>query len=398
MTSTTSFEKGLQLLDSGDYVQAEEIFQSKLKSAEGSERKSKKYANNLLWLGHVQLKLDDNQNARDNLSKAENLYKELSEVGEELANAMTKHAESLSNLERFDEAQEKLEEANELARAKCGPFSVQVSDTLDTLGVNYLKKNKVEEAEEALSKSLGMRKEIYGSKHSEIAISLTHLSSCYSQADNNTTAQVMAKQALSMQEGIIGTRHPDYGVSLLALSTACVKQGLMTKAEPAAREAVELFDARLPEHHTVNVWALDRLGSVMLATAKNEEAKEIYTRSLKIAQTIWGKTSANTIGSLVGLGLAHLNIGDYESAEKYLSIALDMMEQSSSMNASIEYSILQQLAASYVFQLKIGDAIRLVPSSLRARHTADFNDTMDILHKVFNFTSRQIERWKNEKN
>ena len=397
MNSTSSFEKGLQLLDAGDYKACEDLFQNKLNEASDKERKTREYANNLLWLGHVQLKLDDNENARDNLSQAENLYRELGGDNQEnLANAMTKHGEALTSLERTSEAHDKLEEALKLAKEVCGSCSVQVSDTLTALGLNYLKKNDLDKADQYLSKAYGMRKGIYGA-NSEIAMSLNHLSVCYSQADNFTPAQVMAIQALEMQKPIIGDEHPDYGISLLNLATVYVKQGRMPKAEPYASEAVEVFKKKLPEYHSLNIWAKDRLGSIKLSAGENQEAREIYTGSLKLAQKKWGKDSPNTIGSLIGLGLASMNCGDYESSEKYLSIALDMMQHSPQVNPSIEYSILQQLACSYVFQLKLSDAVRLVPDSLRARHTADFNDTMDTLHKVSNFLSKQIENWKDKK-
>ena len=398
MNSTSSFEKGLQLLDAGDYQACEELFQDKLNEAPAKDRKSKEYANNLLWLGHVQLKLDDNENARDNLIQAENLYRDLQgDNGEELANAMTKHGEALTSLERTNEAHDKLEEALKIAKDKCGSYSVQVSDTLTALGINYLRKNDLENADQCLSKAYGMRKGIYGAKHSEVAMSMNYLSVCYSQAENYTPAEALAKQSLEMQKAIIGEEHPDYGITLLNLATVYVKQGRMGKAEPYAQEAAEIFKNSLPEYHTLNIWVKDRLGSVKLSSGDNHDAREIYTGSLKLAQKKWGKDSPNTIGSLIGLGLANMNCGDFESSEKYLSIALDMMKHSSEINPSIEYSILQQLACSYVFQLKLSDAVRLVPDSLRARHTADFNDTMDILHKVTNFASKQIENWKDRK-
>lgn len=109
-----------------------------------------------------------------------------------------------------------------------------------------------------------------------------------------------------------------------------------------------------------------------------------------------GKDSHHTIGSMVGLGLASMNLGDFESSEKYLSIALDMMQHSTELNPAIEYSLLQQLVCSYVFQLKFGDAVKLIPSSLRARHTADFNDSMDLLHKIAGFLSKNFESWQSK--
>ena len=98
----------------------------------------------MLWLGHVQLKLDDNENARDNLCQAENLYRDLDgDNQEELANAMTKHGEALTSLERTSEAHDKLTEALEVGKKACGAYSVQVSDTLTALGINYLRKKSL---------------------------------------------------------------------------------------------------------------------------------------------------------------------------------------------------------------------------------------------------------------
>lgn len=101
------------------------------------------------------------------------------------------------------------------------------------------------------------------------------------------------------------------------------------------------------------------------------------------------------MGSLIGLGLANLNCQDFRTSEKYLSIALDLMKGSGTLDTKMEYSLLQQLACSYVFQLKISDAVRLVPDSLRARHTANFNETIDMVNTALDFVGGQIENLKN---
>mgnify|MGYP001448144641 CR=1 FL=1 len=227
--------------------------------------------------------------------------------------------------------------------------------------------------------------------HSEIAQSMNQLSAFYSQSGKFAPAEVMARQALEMQESILGNEHPEYGATLLNLATVFVKQGRMTKAEPYATEALEVLEARLPDSHSSHIAALDRLGSVMLSTNKNEEARDTYNKALLLSQTRWGKDSVHTAASLIGLGLANLNCGDYRSSEKYLSIALDLLQHSPELDSTIEYSLLQQLACSYVFQLKLGDAVRLVPDSLRARHTANFNETIDTLNKVIDFVGSQVE-------
>ncbi len=386
--SNLELEKGLQKLDTGDYEEACQSFDSYVKSRKPG---NKDYANGLFWLGQAQLKLDDQEGARETLERAEKEYRKLKNCDEELAGALTRAAEAHSNLDEHLTADQKLEEALELGREACGPFSTQLADTISIHGMSHLKQNLFDSAEKKLSKAFGLRRGLHGTKHSEIAQSMNQLSAFYAQSGKFAPAEVMARQALEMQESIIGSEHPEYGATLLNLATVFVKQGRMTKAEPYATEALEVLEARLPDSHSSHIAALDRLGSVMLSTNKNEEARDTYNKALLLSQARWGKDSAHTAASLIGLGLANLNCGDYRSSEKYLSIALDLLQHSPELDSTIEYSLLQQLACSYVFQLKLGDAVRLVPDSLRARHTANFNETIDTLNKVIDFVGSQVE-------
>ena len=395
MSSKKSLEQGLQHLDDGEYAAARVAFRA---ARDNSNKGSKDYAGALLWLGSSEIKLDLSENARQNLEEAEKEYEKLGKSDnstEELAQVRTRLGDALTNLDQFSAAEQKLEQALDTGREACGPYSVQVADTIAMQGLNDVRSNRLDQGEARLSKSFGMRRGLLGGKHSELAQSMNQLSFCYSQQGKFAPAEVLARQALEMQEAIIGSGHPEYGVTLLNLSTVYIKQGRLSRAEPCAEECVDVLKSSLPPAHAWNIYALDRLGTVMLSTGKNKEARDTYSEALDLAQRRWGKESPYTVGSLIGLGLANLNCQDFRTSEKYLSIALDLMKGSGTLDTKMEYSLLQQLACSYVFQLKISDAVRLVPDSLRARHTANFNETIDMVNTALDFVGGQIENLKN---
>ena len=395
MSSKKSLEQGLQHLDDGEYAVVRVAFRA---ARDNSNKGSKDYAGALLWLGSSEIKLDLSENARQNLEEAEKEYEKLGKSDnstEELAQVRTRLGEALTNLDQFSAAEQKLEQALDTGREACGPYSVQVADTIAMQGLNDVRSNRLDQGEARLSKSFGMRRGLLGGKHSELAQSMNQLSFCYSQQGKFAPAEVLARQALEMQEAIIGSGHPEYGVTLLNLSTVYIKQGRLSRAEPCAEECVDVLKSSLPPAHAWNIYALDRLGTVMLSTGKNKEARDTYSEALDLAQRRWGKESPYTVGSLIGLGLANLNCQDFRTSEKYLSIALDLMKGSGTLDTKMEYSLLQQLACSYVFQLKISDAVRLVPDSLRARHTANFNETIDMVNTALDFVGGQIENLKN---
>ena len=111
--SNVDFEKGLQDLDKGDYEEACDTFDSYVKTSTPGKRE---HANGLYWHGQAQLKLDQNEAARESLEKAEAEYRKLDNSQEELAGALTRLAEAHSSLDEHLTADQKLEEALELAK------------------------------------------------------------------------------------------------------------------------------------------------------------------------------------------------------------------------------------------------------------------------------------------
>ena len=258
------------------------------------------------------------------------------------------------------------------------------------MAMNHLKQGS--EAEPLLSKALGIRKGILGDNHRLVAESLHDLAHSYQVVDNFTLASVFERRALKIREEVLGEDHPEVGTSLYALASQYLRSGLFSKAEAAARRGLKICQNSFDNDHPLVIRLCEELASACLATGMIDEAEKLNKSALKSAETRWGIENPRLVASLVGLGTTYLSRGDWRNAETYFEKSLKIMESNEDLNTSLEYRLLQQLSCCYLFQFKLGDAIRLVPDTFRAKHTSDFSSTIDLIRKLVEFASKKLDQ------
>jgi tetratricopeptide (TPR) repeat protein len=382
----------------GEFQKSEETFSSALAKLKGNDSKKAEYAEALEWLGRTQIWLGKLEPAETNL-------KESREIKEQVFGAQSKQV-ALADLYLADlaVAKEEFKVAHELATSslgliekETGPNDLAVAEAASRIGLaGSFMDGKGDESESYLNKALGIRRGKLGEDHALVGETLDRLSQCHAIGENFTMAGALGRKALAIKEKALGPDHPEVGVTLYNLSTQYVRTRMFIKGEAVARRGVEVLQ-KLPPDKAINVRMLERLATICLANGNIAEAEQLNIKALAGAEKVWGKDDPNIVSNLVALAGTYLNKADFQNAEKYFKRALSVLENSSSLDTGLEYSLLQNLSCCYIFQLKIGDVLQLVPASFRAKHTANVTSTLDLIKSAIQFTLKQIDNYKKDR-
>lgn len=400
MSNSVNLESGTKLFEDGDYRGAKDAFSWAAGTLERDDNKEE-LSSALHWLGKSQYKLGEYKDALESLTRAKELCERLhGSVPKALVDVDL--GKVYQELERGEDAINTVAGAVEILKEHAGPDSLEFAEASSALGVLHASRNNTEAAEPLINRGLGIRRAKLGESHRLIAESLNDLSYCHSISGNSTMSNAFGRKALAMMEKSLGENHAEVGLVLYNLSNQYVKQHAFGKAEITARRAYDILKEQLPADHEYNIWIKDRLATTCMVMYNLEEARELHESALNAVERKWGKDSPKMVNSLVGLGSVHLNRNEYLLAEPYFKRALNVLgnfsklDGSTDYNATKEYALLQQLSCCYVFQFKLGDALRLVPDSFRAKHTSDFSRTIDLIKGSVQFVLKQIDRMQKE--
>lgn len=402
MSNAVNLESGTKLFEDGDYRGAKDAFSWAAGTLERDDNKEE-LSSALTWLGKSQYKLGEHSDALESLTRARELRERLDGTGSVAAAQVDVDLGKVyQELERGEDAINTVALAVEVLKEHAGPNSLEFAAASSALGVLHAQRNNSEAAEPLINRGLGIRRAQLGESHRLIAESLDDLSYCHFVGNNSTMSNALGRKALAMMEKHLGENHAEVGMVLYNLSNQYVKQRAFGKAEISSRRGHTILKEQFPADHEVNIWITDRLATTCIAMYNLEEAKELHETALNAVEKKWGKDSPRIVNSLVGLGSVHLNRNEYLLAEPYFKRALNVLgnfaklDGTTEYNATTEYGLLQQLSCCYVFQLKIADALRLVPDSFRAKHTSDFSRTIDLIKGSVEFVLKQIDRMQKE--
>lgn len=402
LESGTKQPEGRKLFEDGDYRGAKDAFSWAAGALERDDNKEE-LSSALHWLGKSQYKLGEYPESLESLTRARELHERLHGSGSvATAQVDVDLGKVYQELERGEEAVNTVGAAVEVLKERVGANSLEFAAASSALGVLHASSNNTEAAEPLINRGLGIRRSQLEESHRLIGDSLNDLSYCHALSGNSTMSNAFGRKALAVLEKNLGENHAEVGLVLYNLSNQYVKQRAFGKAEVVSRRGYNILKEQFPADHEVNIWITDRLATTCMAMYNLEEAKELHGAALGAAEKKWGKDSPKIVNSLVGLGSVHLNRNEYLLAEPYFKRALNVLgnftkfDGSMEFNASKEYSLLQQLSCCYVFQFKLGDALRLVPDSIRAKHTSDFTRTIDLIKGTVEFVLKQIDRMQKE--
>lgn len=298
-----------------------------------------------------------------------------------LALALAAHGETM-------EAETLVEKATKIRCESSGIDSPEAADAYDDLGLVHLSCGHEREAEKNIVKSMGIRRRAKNNK--DYAISLRHTAILRQREGKVSLSEPLLNQSVDILQRKLGKEHPEVGTSLDLLAEQQFERNRPIEAEKNWKRVRDILSQAFPEEHPHRIAVLNRLAACALILRGSEDATKLYAEALEICERAFPDDTIFKLDAVLGLGLTYLRDNQFSEAEPYIKRGLRMIEGMSSREMRLENMLIDKLLTIYIFQFKFGDALLLLPNSLRAKHTADFNDTMDSLYQIANVIRKQI--------
>lgn len=164
--------------------------------------------------------------------------------------------------EKYDKAEQRLEQARKVWEAFAGPVYAGTATTLNNLGEVYRRQKRYSEAEPLLSQALVIRVKVLGPNHFEVGATCNNLGQLYDNQSQYFLAEALYERALAIFEKAQGPANRWVALALNNLGALYVKQHQYAKAEPLLRKALAIREQVLPPDHPDieasrhNLWVL----------------------------------------------------------------------------------------------------------------------------------------------
>ena len=269
------------------------------------------------------------------------------------------------NLGKLEQAEKLLDSSLEQRKARFGPDSAPVADTLIALAALRDAQAKFEEAEKLAREGLDISKrhlppnhpaigkatallgkilEDHGKYEPAIAVleeaarlqsaagvptaelsgTLTELANCHFYAGHYDQSEVLNQRLLVMDRQFYGERHPHVADDLINLGAIQYERAHYAEAERYYRQGLEITQSFYGKDHPATSSALTMLGRGLVNEGKLDEAAGVLQEALRIQEKVYGKAHPRVAGTLNELGKISQRRGKLDEAEAELSRTVDI--------------------------------------------------------------------------
>ncbi|MFP5271839.1 CHAT domain-containing tetratricopeptide repeat protein [Coleofasciculus sp.] len=243
------------------------------------------------------------------------------------ADQLFEQVEQLYDQGKYNEAIPLAERMLRLYQNVHGEDHLDISYSLNYLGLLYQNQGRYSEAEPFYRQALEMYKRLLGEEHPDVAASLHNLAALYDSQGRYSDAEPLFRQALQMLKRLLGEEHPDVAISLNNLANLYSSQGRYSDAEPLYRQALEMRKRLLGEEHPSVATSLNNLALLYQSQGRYSEAEPLYLQALEMRKRLLGEEHPDVANSLHNLALLYQNQGRYSEAEPLYRQALEMYKR-----------------------------------------------------------------------
>lgn len=198
-----------------------------------------------------------------------------------------------------------------------------------------VKQGKQKEAVELQTALLKDFEKKWGAESEQMAQALSSAALTFNEADRPVDGEGYARKALALQEKLKLNETDYYAATLDNLGGALLGQKRYAEAEADLRRAYDLMVKLHGENHAsmqgiVNnlAVAIDSVASIQNDTKRQEQAEEMYRRSLAITEKQFGPRHPQVAVSLGNIANALMNRGKLKEAEAMLRKAVAIEDES----------------------------------------------------------------------
>jgi tetratricopeptide (TPR) repeat protein len=391
MTDLQDLKTGIAAYNAGELNSAQSSFEKALVQAQSSAEDSDCSYSILLWLGRVNLEQCFLKVAEDYSEKAQALTnKKITAIEDDVYDVETLFTLLKIKRRLFKEAEQLAQELLDKRIATAGSSSLKTAIALHNLGIAHLEAGRFQEAESNLRRAFIIRENISGKEGLDYAESLRALAAVYAAQNRSVLAEPFAKQALRIREDKLRSNHYLIGSSLQQLAALKLKSFHVPQAEELWRRALSIAEAQFTPNHPSVVSALNGLAATVNADYRPKEAATLYERAYKAAESAYPQDIRNLFNSISGLGTVYVSLQEFDKAEPLIRRGLAMLKDDADLQFAGEYSMVESLITTQLYQGKLVDALRLFPDQMRAKHTSQFAGAVNLIESVTDFVKKNV--------
>jgi len=226
---------------------------------------------------------------------------------------------------QYDQAEPRLERAQEIYRERPGADVVERLDVMFNRAMLRFDTARAAEAEEILREAYRIATGSFTSPHASIARCLALLGSARAAQNDFDQAADYLRQAVQMNRALAGDDDLTVATSLHDLADALERKGDLAGAMDAAREALRIRRKRLPETHPAIGKTASTVGTFHWYLKEFDEAIELLQEAVRVERAVYaGRDHESLASSLSNLALALSDAGRWGESREAFDEALAM--------------------------------------------------------------------------
>jgi len=254
-------------------------------------------ARQLNALGQSQLRLSDFNAAARTFTKA---WREAGNASDSVrSEILVGLGVSLSNLERYAEADRVLRQALGGARARGDP--VYVAYNLEALGQNQFYQGNLDQAQPYITEALTLRRRSEGPLSPGVGDNYNLLGQIAYSRHDLSKAEADFRGTLAVDMKVLGPDHPDTATAMNNLARTLLEQRRFADAAPLLERAVAVGERERGEDNASMAFAYSNLAIVRAHTGKASEAEALFDKAISVARKIKHRTLGPSLADLAEL-------------------------------------------------------------------------------------------------
>jgi tetratricopeptide (TPR) repeat protein len=189
---------------------------------------------------------------------------------------------SLSNQEKYEEADRRFRQALRIDRARNDP--VHVAYDLQALGENQLYQGKLDQAEPIIREALALRSRSQGLLSPGVGDNLNTLGRIAYMRHDLPTAERYFVGNLAVYRKVLGLDHPDSATIMNNLARVLLEQRRYDDAAPLLERAIEIGERERGEAIDYMAFAYSNLAIVRSHTGRLRDAEALFGKAIAIAR------------------------------------------------------------------------------------------------------------------
>lgn len=193
-------------------------------------------------------------------------------------------------------------------------------ESLNQLGNAYSELGRVRDAQNTLERALEIQRARGETTTRQLALTLNNLGLVDTKLHLFRQAEDLISEAAEIYRGLgdqLGQAQ-----AVLNLGSTYRAEGRPDAAEPAYRQAFSIRERFLPPGHRDIAVAANNLGVLLVDLKRWDDAAPLFTRALSIWEDVLGDRHPLTVAALNNLGVLYLHLARFETAEPYLARAV----------------------------------------------------------------------------